>query len=200
MLVNMKKTFSMLMVAFAAIVFVSCTKDPVEQKTGTPSGKKVLVAYFSFTNKTEAFAEKIAGFTGGDLYEITPEEPYGPENNNFNDENSRAYQEQYGPESLRPAIRETLENAAQYDAVFLGCPIWYGKSPRVILTFLDKYGFQGKKVITFVTSDATDVGCVNSELTATYPDIKWIEGLRLNGMSDADLQAWVEACLSDKQK
>ncbi len=72
----MKKTFLMLIVAFAAIVFVSCTKDPVEQKTGTPSGKKVLVAYFSFTNKTEAFAEKIADFTGGDLYEIAPEVPY----------------------------------------------------------------------------------------------------------------------------
>ena len=114
----------------------------------------------------------------------------------------------------RPAIKATLENASQYDVVFLGSPIWYGKLPRVILTFLDKlcasrapssslemaeaqpkvskYGFEGKTVIPFVTSAASGITKVNEELPATYPNINWKEGRRLNGISDADLRTWVE--------
>ena len=111
--------------------------------------QKVLVAYFSFTNNTKAYTEKIASITGGDLYEIVPQTAYGSENSNYYDQSTRAYQEQYntGGEQ-RPAIQATLTNATQYDVVFLGSPIWYGKSPCVILTFLDTYDFRGKSVVT----------------------------------------------------
>ena len=47
--------------------------------------------------------------------------------------------------------------------MILNSPIWYGKSPRVILTFLDKYGFDGKTVIPFVTSAASGITKVNEE-------------------------------------
>ncbi len=36
----------------------------------------VLVAYFSWSGNTEAFANLIQAETGGDLFEITPAEPY----------------------------------------------------------------------------------------------------------------------------
>ena len=158
--------------------------------------QKVLVAYFSFTNNTKAYAEKITAITGGDLYEIVPQTAYGGENSNYYDETTRAYKEQYntGGEQ-RPAIHATLTNAAQYDVVFLGSPIWYSKSPRVILTFLDTYGFAGKTIVPFVTSASTGITKVNEELPATYPNIYWIEGRRLNGVSDADLQTWVQGVL-----
>ena len=158
--------------------------------------QKVLVAYFSFTNNTKAYAEKIAQMSGGDLYEIVPQVAYGSENSNYYDETTRAYKEQYntGGEQ-RPAIHATLTNAAQYDVVFLGSPIWYSKSPRVILTFLDTYGFAGKTIVPFVTSASTGITKVNEELPATYPNIYWIEGRRLNGVSDADLQTWVQGVL-----
>ena len=158
--------------------------------------QKVLVAYFSFTNNTKAYAEKIAQMSGGDLYEIVPQVAYGGENSNYYDETTRAYKEQYntGGEQ-RPAIHATLTNAAQYDVVFLGSPIWYSKSPRVILTFLDTYGFAGKTIVPFVTSASTGITKVNEELPATYPNIYWIEGRRLNGVSDADLQTWVQGVL-----
>ena len=177
------------------MLLTCCSKesDVNAQEPQTPANGKVLVAYFSFTSNTKAYAEKIAQMTGGDLYEIVPEVAYGSENSNYYDETTRAYKEQYntGGEQ-RPAIKETLENAAQYDVVFLGSPIWYGKSPRVILTFLDKYGFDGKTVIPFVTSAASGISRVNEELPATYPNTNWKAGRRLNGVSDADLRTWVE--------
>ena len=178
-----------------AMLLTCCSSESEVDAQTTPatSGGKVLVAYFSFTNTTKGYAEKIAQITGGDLYEIVPEVAYGSENSNYYDESTRAYQEQRntGGEQ-RPAIKKTLENAAQYDVVFLGSPIWYGKSPRVILTFLDTYGFKGKTVIPFVTSISTGISNVNSELPSTYPDINWIEGKRVSGWSDANLQTWVQ--------
>ena len=130
------------------MLLTCCSKEgdvKAQETQTTANGKKVLVAYFSFTSNTKAYAEKIAEMTGGDLYEIVPEVAYGSENSNYYDQSTRAYKEQYntGGEQ-RPAIKATLDNASQYDVVFLGSPIWYGKSPRVILTFLDKYGFEGK--------------------------------------------------------
>ena len=179
-----------------AMLLTCCSSESEvkAQETQPSSSGKVLVAYFSFTSNTKAYAEKIAEITGGDLYEIVPEVAYGSENSNYYDQSTRAYKEQYntGGEQ-RPAIRETLENASQYDVVFLGSPIWYGKSPRVILTFLDKYGFKGKTIIPFVTSGSSGISTVNSELSSTYPDNNWKEGRRLNGMSDADLRTWVQS-------
>ena len=184
-----------MMILLAAMLLTCCSKegDVKAQEPQTPKNGKVLVAYFSFTNNTKAFAEKITQMTGGDLYEIVPEVAYGEENNNYYDESTRAYKEQRntGGEQ-RPAIKATLENVSQYDIVFLGSPIWYGKSPRVVLTFLDTYGFQGKTIIPFVTSAASGITKVNEELPATYPNIVWKEGRRLNGTSDADLRTWVE--------
>ena len=179
-----------------AMLLTCCSSDSEmkAQETQTPANGKVLVAYFSFTSTTKAYAEKIAEITGGDLYEIVPEVAYGSENSNYYDQSTRAYKEQYnsGGEQ-RPAIKETLENASQYDIVFLGSPIWYGKSPRVILTFLDKYSFKGKTIIPFVTSGSSGISTVNSELSSTYPDINWKEGRRLNGVSDADLRTWIQS-------
>lgn len=187
-----------MMILLAAMMFACCSSesDLKAETSQTTAGGKVLVAYFSFTNVTKAYAEKIAEITGGDLHEIVPEEAYGSENSNYYDESTRAYKEQRntGGEQ-RPAIKATLNDAVQYDVVFLGSPIWYGKSPRVILTFLDKYGFQGKTVIPFVTSISTGISNVNSELPSTYPAINWIEGRRLNGMSDANLRTWVESII-----
>ena len=184
-----------ILMILTAILLSCCSSesDVKAQETQPSSSGKVLVAYFSFTSNTKAYAEKIAEITGGDLYEIVPEVAYGSENSNYYDQSTRAYKEQYntGGEQ-RPAIKETLENTAQYDVVFLGSPIWYGKSPRVILTFLDKYGFKGKTVIPFVTSGSSGISNVNSELSSSYPDINWKEGRRLNGVSDADLRTWIQ--------
>ena len=176
------------------LMYCSSDNEVKAQELQTPTTGKVLVAYFSFTSNTKAYAEKIAEITDGDLYEIVPEVAYGSENSNYYDQSTRAYKEQYntGGEQ-RPSIKETLENATQYDIIFLGSPIWYGKSPRVILTFLDKYSFKGKTIIPFVTSGSSGISTVNSELSSTYPDINWKEGRRLNGVSDADLRTWVQS-------
>lgn len=155
------------------------------------SSSKTLVAYFSFTGTTKGIATTLADVTGADLYEIVPEEAYDANNSNYYDESTRAYKEQYGPATARPAIKKTLQNASGYDVIFLGSPIWYGKSPRLIYSFLDEYKFAGKTVIPFVTSGSSGIGTTQSEFQSTYSDIKWKSGARLNGKDADALKGWV---------
>lgn len=182
-------------------VLTGCGKEqPVDEPQGgqeEPSTQvqdgKVLVACFSFTGTTKTAATTLAGLTEGTLYLIEPETPYGSENSNYYDESTRAYQEQYGPASVRPAIKKTMEEADGYDIVLLGFPIWYGKAPRVLFTFLDTYSFKGKTVIPFITSGSTGISSAASELKPTYPDVNWKTGDRLNGKSSAQLKSWLES-------
>ena len=185
--------------------FTGCGKEqPVEEPQGGPQGGqeepsteaqdgKVLVACFSFTGTTKTVATTLAGLTEGTLYLIEPEAPYGSENSNYYDESTRAYQEQYGPASARPAIKKTLEGGDGYDIVLLGFPIWYGKAPRVVFSFLDTYSFKGKTVIPFITSGSTGISSAASELKSAYPDLGWKTGDRLNGLTSDQLKSWLES-------
>ena len=43
----------------------------------------------------------------------------------------------------------------QYDVVFLGFPIWWGREPSIIDTFVEGYNFAGKTIVPFATSGST---------------------------------------------
>ena len=43
-------------------------------------------------------------------------------------------------------------DVSAYDAVFIGFPIWWGREPSVIDTFIEAHDFTGKCVIPFCTS------------------------------------------------
>ncbi len=190
------KRFLCLLLSLLA-VFSSCGKmqpsNGQEENGPQTQESKVLVACFSFTGNTKTIATTLAGLTEGTLYLIEPETPYGSENSNYYDEDTRAYKEQYGPSSTRPAINRTLSEADGYDIVLLGFPIWYGKAPRVVFTFLDAYSFKGKTVIPFITSGSSGISDAASELKSAYPDISWKTGDRLNGKTQEQLKSWIES-------
>lgn len=157
-----------------------------------PEKTKTLVAYFSWTNHTEEIANYITEITGADKYEIIPKEPYGPENNNYYDPSTRAYKEQYD-DTARPEIDGTVDNMEQYDIIFVGYPIWYGKAPKIIYTFLEKYNFDGKTIIPFCTSGSSGIG-PTSELQRLTPNANWLSGKRFNiGESKDIVKEWVDS-------
>ena len=90
--------------------------------------KKTLVAYFSASGSTAQLAKTIAEVTGGDLFEIKPEQPYTSADLNWNDKKSRSSIEMSDPNS-RPAIATTVKNMDEYDTVFVGFPIWWYVAP-----------------------------------------------------------------------
>ena len=105
-------------------------------------GKKTLVAYYSATGNTERAAKLVAEATGGTLYAIRPAQPYTAADLDWHDQSSRSTREMADPQS-RPAIVGDLEQAGSYEVVYIGFPIWWDEAPRVVNTFIDKYGFEG---------------------------------------------------------
>ena len=153
--------------------------------------KKVLVAYFSASGQTRRLAKTLAGVTGGDLYEITPEVPYTAADLDWNDRRSRSTVEMNDPFS-RPAIAGRVENMAQYDVVFVGFPIWWYQAPTIIQTFLEQYDFTGKTIVTFATSGGSGMGRTDSILQTSAPNAVWKAGKRLNARAgERELTAWV---------
>ena len=89
----------------------------------TSSGGKVLVVYYSASGNTKRVAEDIAETAGGDLFEITPTEPYTSDDLNWTNSDSRVSRE-HDDESLRdvPLTTTEVENWDDYDTVFIGYP------------------------------------------------------------------------------
>lgn len=153
---------------------------------------KILVAYFSASGVTKGVAEKLAKGTGADLFEIVPEVPYTAADLDWRDQQSRSTLEMKDPD-CRPAIAGQAADMAQYDAVFVGFPIWWGREPSVVDTFLEAYDFSGKTVVPFCTSGGSGMGETAKRIEkiaagAVVRDGKW---LRLtDASSEEDLAAW----------
>lgn len=75
------------------------TMDGTEEPEQPSDSPRVLVAYFSATGNTESVANAIADLTGGDLFEITPADPYTSDDLNWTDESSRVVYEYENPEA-----------------------------------------------------------------------------------------------------
>ena len=151
---------------------------------------KTLVAYFSATGTTEAVAKDLAEVAGATLYEIKPEVKYTDADLNWRDKQSRSTIEM-NDKSSRPAIEMDLENADDYDVIYIGFPIWWYTAPTIINTFIEAYGFKSKTVIFFATSGGSDISGADKQFHAQYPDINWKAGKLLNGASKKTLKDWV---------
>ena len=151
-----------------------------------------LIIYFSCTGNTKAAAEEIQRQTGADMFEIVPEIPYTAEDLNYNDDDSRANQEQ-SDDSARPAISGSIDNFDSYEIVFVGYPIWWGTLPKIVNTLLDTYDFSGKTVIPFCTSGGSGIGTSVSAIREAEPEASVLDGLRVGDTSD--IAGWLEEVL-----
>lgn len=206
----MKKVFAYLLVILMALSFVSCKQDDnketsknnndtvqssetnnkTNEKTNSKNSK-ILIAYFSATNTTKGVAKKLSAITGGELYEITPKDPYTSDDLDYNNDNSRTSLEM-NDSSARPEISGQVKNFEQYDIVFVGYPIWWGEAPRILSTFMESYDFSNKTVIPFCTSASSDIGSSASPLEKLTKGAKWLDGKRFDAnTSDSELKDFV---------
>ena len=149
------------------------------------TGDGILVAYFSATGTTKRVAERIAELTGADIYEIEPKNPYSDADLNWNDRSSRSTKEMDDP-SVRPEIGSIDISLDQYKTIYLGYPIWWGDAPRIMSTFVEKYKFDGIKVIPFCTSGGSGIGRSGSNLANLAGTGDWSRGERLNSSADTN--------------
>ena len=155
----------------------------------------VLVVYYSASGNTETAANYIAQATGGDIFEITPAEPYTSDDLNWTDENSRVSRE-HEDESLRDVELTTteVENWDSYDTVFIGYPIWWGIAAWPVDGFVEANDFSGKTVIPFCTSSSSGLGQSGELLAQLAGTGDWQEGQRFrSSTSQEDVNQWVDS-------
>ena len=166
--------------------------------SGTESGAgsgSVLVVYYSATGNTETVAGYIAQATGGDIFEITPVQPYTDDDLNWSDSDSRVTRE-HEDESLRDVELTTtqVENWDSYDTVFLGYPIWWGIAAWPVDGFVEANDFTGKTVIPFCTSSSSGLGQSGELLAELAGTGDWQDGERFrSSASQEDVNQWVDS-------
>ena len=178
-----------LLLLLTLLTFVSCSANepelpeqpqPVQPGEGSDyfSGKKVLIAYFSWGGTTRRMAQQIQAITGGDLFEIEPENPYPT---SYTPCTEVALEER--DTNARPAIKSSVANWDEYDVVFLGGPVWWHTAPMILLTFAESYDFEGKTVVPFTTYASTYRDETLQAIVDMTPDAEHLEGLGLTSGS-----------------
>lgn len=199
---EMRKTVFFI-AAMMSVLFImtACAKQKsgdkaqnTSQATADTTAKdtKTLIAYFSATGTTERVAKMIATTTGGELLKIQPKEPYTSADLDWNDKSSRCCRENDDPKA-RPAIVKSKKDLNAYDTVYLGFPCWWDAAPRIINTFIETYGLDGKKVIPFMTSGGSTIDNSEKLLREAYPKADWQKGKLLNEATQDDVDAWLKA-------
>lgn len=151
-----------------------------------------LVVYFSATGTTERAAQKLAKAAKADLYKIQPQEIYTSSDLDWTNKKSRSSVEN-DHANIRPAIATKVADFNKYNIIYVGFPIWWDKAPNIVMTFLDSYNFNGKKVIPFATSSGSGVTKASEDLMKKYPNIKWGKGMLLNSIDNDELTEWINS-------
>lgn len=153
----------------------------------------MLVVYYSASGHTKTVAGYIAQATGGDIFEITPVQPYTDDDLNWSDSDSRVTRE-HEDESLRDVELTTteVENWDSYATVFIGYPIWWGIAAWPVDGFVEANDFTGKTVIPFCTSSSSGIGESGQLLADLAGTGDWQEGQRFSSHVDRDaVETWL---------
>lgn len=193
----MKKFLCALMMAVLALGITACG-GAAEQSAPAPAAKtqtaapaadgskKILVAYFSHTGNTKKVAQLIQSKTGADIFKIETATPYPSV---YRETTELAKQEK--ADNARPALKNKVENMAQYDVVFVGYPIWWYTAPMAVATFADNYDFSGKTVITFCTSGGSPISDSTPDINKWFKGANVIEGIRAYPDDTAATEKWL---------
>lgn len=154
---------------------------------------RTLVAYFTTGHVTGDVASEVAKATGGDLFEIEPAEVYTDDDLDWTDRSARSNQEMHD-ESARPAMAQEVAEPEKYDTIFVGFPIWWGMTPKIVYTFLDSLDLKGKTIVPFCTSGGSKASMVDKDFAKNVKGAgKILDAALLNGKpSEEFIENWVK--------
>lgn len=171
----------------------------------------VLVAYFSHAGEnwvsggvryievgnTKRLAETIANKLESrghrvDRYEIKASDPYSVK---YEETTKRAEAETDA--DARPGIVLPVPDASKYDVLFLGYPMWCGKMPRVVMTFLETVKFGAIAVWPFTTHEGGGINQSEREVLKAAPEADVKPGFAMIGSNvehpGEPLEHWLNA-------
>ncbi len=153
----------------------------------TTSSKKALVVYFSRSGKTQTVAQQIASKLQAEIVRIEASEPYSEV---YRETTQRARREL--DTNAYPDIKPVNVKISDYDVIFVGYPIWGGRAPRPVMTFLASQDFAGKTVVTFCTSGGSPLSGSTPEIKAQISNANVIEGIRAYPENESATLRWLD--------
>ena len=191
----MKKIFATLLAALMVCMLTACgssaEKTSPEKSAQAQPADKILVAYFSCTGNTKRAALEVAELLNAETFEIVPEQAYTSADLDYQVENCRANVEQKNS-AARPAIKNKLDNPAQYKAIIVAFPIWWGAEPRIIDTFVESVDLNGKIIVPVCTSGGSDIQTSVKNLRGLCKGADVRDGKRLGIISKDEVKAWLD--------
>ena len=154
------------------------------------SGKKILIAYFTWSGNTQGIAFEIQKQTGAEIFEIEPEKPYSE---NYNTVLREAQRDQH--RKARPKLKNRVKNFDDYDIIMLGYPNWWASIPMPIASFLEEYNFDGKIIMPFCSHGGGRFGQSLTAIAKLSPKALITEGLSVHysggGRLKDDIARWL---------
>ena len=149
-------------------------------------GRQALVLYYSRAGEnyvvghvekgnTGFIAEYIAEATGADLCEVHSQTPY----DEYSYETMLNTILEEKENGVQPAFAADLPDAAQYEVVFIGGPIWWGTYPSLMFTLFSQYDLNGKILVPFTTNEGSGLGHTVADLKHVYPDARVLDGFTI---------------------
>lgn len=154
--------------------------------------KKILIAYFSQTGKTENVAQKLQKLTGGDLLRIKEKDKYTSDYDKLTKIAKRELNK-----NARPKVTTEARNIKSYDVVYVGYPIWWGEAPHIVYNLVENVSLRGKTVVPFCTSISSGLGksAKNLKKNAVISGkTKWLKGRNFYDVpSQKTVNKWVKS-------
>ena len=157
-------------------------------------GKKILIAYFTWSGNTQGVAYEIQKQTGADIFEITPEKSYSED---YNTVLREAQRDQH--RKARPKLRGRVKNFADYDVIMLGYPNWWASIPAPVATFLEEYDFSGKIIMPFCSHGGGRFGQSLTAIAKLAPNAVITDGLSVHYSGGGRLKDDISRWLSENQ-
>ena len=76
--------------------------------------------------------------------------------------------------------------------IFLGYPIWWGKEPKIIRTFLESYDLKGKLIVPFCTSGGSGISGSMKGVKESAKDAEVVKGKDLTDLSYKSVEKWAK--------
>ena len=220
----MKKILTLALTFCAFIVAMACgSNDPevdgmtgaTEQTGGEGEGSakgKMLVIYFSRADEnwqvgyvergnTAIMVDYIKDLADVDAFEIVPEVAYPAVYSECT-----AYVTEEINDNRRPTYKGDIDRLADYQTVFVGGPIWWGRPPMLFRTFFEAHPeLDGKTIIPFGTHGGSGVGSYSTLIKEYYPNATVLESLGISGSSirnassKTTVENWLKKLGVDKQ-
>ena len=173
----MKRTVFTTVMASLLGVLCGCSNSQPAALTRKPEGKILIVCYSESANQNTMTAAKwIQQQVGGDLCGIKMVTPYSDSYRKVLKESKT-----HLDNNIKPEILPLGKNAADYDIVFVGSPVWYGTFAPPLGTFFSQNDLSGKTVIPFCTHGGGGAGHLFDDVAKAAPKSKVLPGLTLKG-------------------